>query len=154
MGKIVWLEAYRGNRIEKMRHEALMGFPWGKLSKMVDEILAPTTRLLTPQQQYVAEEAVYRLAFEAYLTGMESSRRGERECPPGRPEKDRRHWFHRVYRDSGNQLMGQVAQDLDLFRYLDEWTIQSVLAFMEEVGIKWFIQGVDEGIRLRRRGTL
>ncbi|OYD06503.1 hypothetical protein [Paludifilum halophilum] len=154
MGKIVWLEAYRVRRLEKMRHEALLGFPWGKLSKMINEVLEPSTRTLAFPKRYAVDEAIYRLAFEAYVSGIDYSRRGEMECPPSRPEGERRRWCDRVYRESGDDLINRVIQDLDLFRHLDEWTIQSVFYFMEEVASRWFIQGVDYGIRLRQQGSL
>lgn len=154
MGKVVWLEAWRLTRMEKLRQEALSVFPWGKLSQMVDTILEPTLRNLNPGQRLAVDEAVYRIAFEAYVCGMESSRRGELECPPERPSQERRRWGQRVFGYGGSRLIGQIAEDLNLFRQMDEWTIQSVMYFFEEVTALWFMHGVDYGIRLRKRRFL
>ncbi|PTX58216.1 hypothetical protein C8P63_11890 [Melghirimyces profundicolus] len=150
MAKVIWLEAWRLNRAEKLRQEALFGFPWGKLSKMIDTILEPAVENLPSRQRLAVDEAVYRMAFEAYVSGMEVSRKGEMECPPGRPEQERRDWCQRVFGLDGSRLIGRIAEDLDLLRSMDEWTIQSVMYFFEEVTSQWFMKGVDYGIRLRK----
>lgn len=154
VAKVVWLEAWRLNRMEKMRQEALYGFPWGKLSRLIDSVLDPTVNSLPAPQRFAVDEAVYRLAFEAYVSGMEASRRGEDECPPGLPESERRRWCERVFGFGGSRMIGGIAEDLDVFRQMDEWTIQSIMSFFEEVASRWFIHGVDYGIQLRRQRLL
>lgn len=154
VSKVVWLEVWRLNRVEKMRQEAFYGFPWGKLSRLIDSVLEPAVSSLDTLQRLAIDEAVYRLAFEAYVSGMEASRRGETECPPSLPASERRRWCDRIFGYGGSRLIGQIAEEMDVFRQLDEWTIQSVMYFFEEVTSRWFIQGVDYGIRLRKRGIL
>ncbi|MFC4075377.1 hypothetical protein [Salinithrix halophila] len=154
MGKIVWLEAWRCNRIEKLRQEALQGFPWSKLSRFLEEMLEPSLDHLSPPKRFTVDEAVYRLAFEAYVSGIEMNRRGEAECPPERPEPERRSWYQRIFGREGDELISRIAQDMELFHCLDDWTCQSVLVFFEEVTVRWFLHGVDYGIRLRKRRLL
>ncbi|SMO79484.1 hypothetical protein [Melghirimyces algeriensis] len=152
MGKVVWLEAWRLNRVEKLRQDALFSFPWNKLSQIIDHILDPSLQILSSRQRFVVDEAIYRIAFEAYVYGMEASRKGEAECPPERPEAERKQWCERVFGFEGSRLIGRIVEDLHLFRQLDEWTIQSMMYFFEEVTSKWFLEGVDYGIRLRKQG--
>ncbi|SFS84192.1 hypothetical protein [Marininema halotolerans] len=154
MGKVVWLEAWRCHRMEKLREEALHGFPWSKLSRFLEEVLEPSLSFLSPRKRFSVDEAVYRLAFEAYVCGIESSRKGEAECPPERTENERRRWCNDVFGQEGDELVSRVAREMDLFHHLDEWTSQSVLVFFDEVALRWFLHGIDYGIRLRKRRLL
>ncbi|SDW91753.1 hypothetical protein SAMN05444487_107194 [Marininema mesophilum] len=154
MGKVVWLEVWRCNRIEKLREEALHGFPWGKLSRFLEEVLEPCLSFLSPRKRFTLDEAVYRLAFEAYVCGIEGCRRGEVECPPERSEVERRRWCNEVFGQEGDELVSRIARDMDLFYHLDEWTSQSVLVFFDEVALRWFLHGIDYGIHLRKRRLL
>jgi hypothetical protein len=154
MGKIISLEAYRLNKLERVRQEALACFSWGKLSRLVDEVLEPTTRSLSPHKRFIVDEAVYRLAFESYLHGIQSCRRGAVVCPPDRSFTERRNGYNRFFREQGDRLVGRVAEEMDLFFHVDEWTCQSVLLFFDEVATRWFLEGIDFGIQLRKRRLL
>ncbi|MDR6226921.1 hypothetical protein [Desmospora profundinema] len=154
MGKVVWLEAWRLNKLERVRQEALACFSWGKLSRLVENVLEPTTRSLSPHKRFVVDEAVYRLAFESYIQGIQFSRRGAEECPPNLPFTERRNWYNRCFREEGDHLVGRIAEEMELFFHVDEWTCQSVLLFFDEVAIRWFLEGIDFGIQLRKRRLL
>ena len=86
MTKIISLESRRAEHTERLRQQALAGFPWGELMEYVRVILNPVTSRLPVNKRWMIEESVYRLAYESFLLGIQASRKIYRDVRDGTEE--------------------------------------------------------------------
>lgn len=151
MAKIISLESRRAEHTERLRQQALAGFPWSELIEYVRVILNPVTSHLPVNKRWMVEESVYRLAYESFLLGIQASRKIYREARDG---TEKSLWKERVeedFRAEGDRLISQTAHDFQLFQILDEWLSQSVIVVMEDLMPRWLTRGVEYGLLLRKQ---
>lgn len=143
---VILFDRMKAERIKQIREAALRGFPWHELEKYQDLILEPTMRYLTLSQRNLIDEGVYRLAYEMYGLGIGACSRIQSSTG----ENERRNLYDRYYREQGDHLIRWVANEFHFFSRFDEWTSQSLLFVLEDMAPRWFLLGVDYGIRRKR----
>jgi hypothetical protein len=154
VAKIISLEARRAEHSERMRRQALAGFPWNELTEYTRVILNPVTSRLPVNKRWIVEESVYRLAYESFLLGIQASRRVYWEVRGGAEKSLWKEIVERDFRAEGDRLISQTAHDFQLFQVLDEWLCQSVLVVLEDLMPRWLIRGVEYGLLLRKQRRL
>ena len=142
MAKIISLESRRAEHTERVRQQALAGFPWNELTEYTRAILHPVTSRLPVNKRWMVEDSITaRLRIlpvgdpceSANLLG--SAERGrniplEGECGEGFP-------------GGRGPVDSQTAHDFQLFQVLDEWLSQSVIIVMEDMMPRWLVRGAE-----------
>ncbi|MGI6128083.1 MAG: hypothetical protein ACOYEF_14300 [Planifilum sp.] len=151
MAKIISLESRRAEHTERVRQQALAGFPWNELTEYTRAILHPVTSRLPVNKRWMVEESIYRLAYESFLLGIHASRRIYWEVRNGAETSRWKESVERDFRAEGDRLISQTAHDFQLFQVLDEWLSQSVIIVMEDMMPRWLVRGVEYGLLLRKQ---
>jgi hypothetical protein len=148
---IVDIEHLRLQRDEKVRECALARFPWAEMERIKRDLVDPLTRFWPTSRKVILLELLYRLVFETYVEGMKEGHK-----------KRVKKWFRlRPFSEQDDfltahqQICDRIAQNLMeefcLFRWLDDWSSESVFILMQELGKQWFLKGRQDG--KRRKST-
>jgi len=156
MARVIPIERLQAARTERLRQEALEGFPWDRMDRFMDKVMIPTLVYLPEERQIPVCEALYRLAYEAFLLGITASRSIFYDRFPPRFSSRPMAWvgiYDEAYEHRGNELIQSIAEEFSLSLILSDWAVESVWIAMEAMVPEWFSLGVHHGLsqRLEKR---
>lgn len=148
MVRVIPIERLQAARQERLRQEALKGFPWDRMDRFMDKVMVPTLVYLSEERQISVCEAFYRLAYEAFLLGLTTSRTVFLDRRPPRHANRPLAWvglYDDAYEQTGKALIQSIVDEFGLF-ILTEWAVESVWIAMEALVPEWFSLGVHHGL--------
>ncbi|MDN4593626.1 hypothetical protein [Polycladomyces subterraneus] len=149
MAHVIPFERLQAAREERLRQEALEGFPWDQMDRFMDKVMIPTLVYLPEERQIQVCEALYRLAYEAFLLGLTASRSIFHDRRPPRFANRPMSWvgiYDEAYEHQGKALMQSIADEFSLSVVLADWAVESVWIAMEAMVPEWFSLGVHYGL--------
>jgi hypothetical protein len=144
MAEIIDIEHLRIRRDEEIRECALTRFPWEEMDQIKSELVDPLTRFWPASRKVILLELLYRLVFEAYVAGMKEGKKDgwvRGFFFKKRTEDDLSPFGQKVC----DRLLKELTEEFNLYRCLDEWSVESVAILMQELGKQWFIKGKKAG---------
>ncbi|WP_124726435.1 hypothetical protein [Staphylospora marina] len=82
MGSVIHMSELRAAREEQLRLTALRLFPWDEMDRVCRRRLSPFYGGLSEQKRVILLEMTYRLAYEAFLSGMRNSLKTKKRIRP------------------------------------------------------------------------
>lgn len=173
MAQIIYWDEWQIKRDEQIRLKALHRFPWTHLKKIKQDFVDPFTHYWSESRKIMLLELVYRMVFESYVAGMiERKKAGKQKLALSNPlensssqknskpkpkivslstsldliitQNDPVDLFILNREKICRQLTDQLVKEFSIFRWIDEWSVESVLILLEELSRIWFQKGWSE----------
>mgnify|MGYP007126050160 CR=1 FL=1 len=174
VAQIFYWDEWQIKREEQIRLKALNRFPWSQLKKIKEDFVDPFTHYWPESSKIMLLELVYRMVFEAYAAGMiERKKAGRQKVTFSQPfdaasrtshcnqpeektislseslclivtQNDPVDVFITNREKICSQLTDQLVKEFSIFRWMDEWNVQSVMILLEELSRIWFQKGWSE----------